>query len=1095
MTPTTNLPNAFRAAAHAFAEELRASFASGIPAQPEDQLKAPVQALLRAVKPQVFTRTEAQVHDLGGRPDIGVSVRQALCGYVELKAPGSGARTSRFRGRDKEQWEKFKALPNVLYTDSIEWALYRSGEQQPDVEPVLIRFDELIERGAAALDDDHLFQLHRLLHDFLSWQPIVPTDAPALAAMLAPLCRLLRADVLVAAERQESALHRLCGEIRDYLFPHATDAEFADIYAQTLTYALLLARLSGETELTTARAADRLDSGHGLLAETLRVLTVRAARDEIETPVSLLERVIGAVDPGRLARRGDPWLYFYEDFLAAYDPRLRRSYGVYYTPQQVIQCQVALAAELLIDRFEKPLTYADEDVIFLDSSAGTAAYPIAAIENGLRLVEARFGAGMLPAMATRCAQNVYGFELLVGPYAVAHLRLTNLLAAAGATLPEEGIHMYLTDTLESPHINPPQPPLMAERLTTEQRRARLVKDEVPVFICMGNPPYFREEGEADEPLTRGKWVRFGDPNERPILRDFTEPAGGHALNLYNLYVYFWRWTLWKMFENPNSAGTGIVSFITASSYLRGPGFVGMRQRMREAFDDLWIIDLEGDNLGARKTENVFAIQTPVCIAIGVRYAREKQNALARVLYARLTGTREEKYAKLDAIRSFADVQWRECFVGARDILWPTPPASWSQSPLLTDLWPWQGCGAKFERTWPIGENRPLLERRWQLLLEAPLEEKRGLFREDDDRQVDRRYLALRPPRNRLPPIADLDADTPPLEIVRYGFRSFDRRFAIADNRIGGRLNPSLWSVHSDSQTYITSLLTGVLGKGTSVVASANVPDLHHFRGSFGGRDVVPLWRDAAATRSNLPAGLLDVLGRSIGPVTPEDFFAYTYAVLSAPNYVEKFWEELTVPGPRIPVTCDAALYQRAVKLGRRLLWLHTFGERFVPEANPRGQIPRGTARCTRGIPTTPEGYPETVVWEDNRLRVGEGEFQPVPQSVWKHNVSDFFIVEGWVKSRLRSPTGRRRGPLDAIRPATWTADLTQELLEVLWVLEATIEMQPQLNALLADLLAGPLFAAADLPQPTAAERRPPGDEPDDGAQGELLIGLDQNAPN
>jgi hypothetical protein len=230
-----------------------------------------------------------------------------------------------------------------------------------------------------------------------------------------------------------------------------------------------LARLSGETELSTARAANMLDSGQGLLAETLRVLTYRTARAEIETPIVLLERIIGAVDPEKLARRGDPWLYFYEDFLAAYDPELRKKYGVYYTPQEVIQCQIHLTSELLNERFGKGLTFADEGVVFLDSSAGTAAYQIAAIESALQRVEERYGPGMVPAMATRCAQNVYGFELLVGPYAVAHLRLTNLLQAAGATLPDEGIHMYLTDTLESPHTDPPQLHLMAERLTTEQR--------------------------------------------------------------------------------------------------------------------------------------------------------------------------------------------------------------------------------------------------------------------------------------------------------------------------------------------------------------------------------------------------------------------------------------------------------------------------------------------------------------------------------------------------------------------------------------------------------------------------------------------------
>ena len=149
-----------------------------------------------------------------------------------------------------------------------------------------------------------------------------------------------------------------------------------------------------------------------------------------------------------------------------------------------------------------------------------------------------------------------------------------------------------------------------------------MKADVPVFVSVGNPPYFREQAEDSSDNTRGKWVRFGDSTstsaaarraggERPILDDFVDLAPPvHVKNLYNLYVYFWRWTLWKMFEQPGAPRRGIVSFITAASYLRGPGFTGMRQRMREAFDELWIIDLEGGSLGSRKTENVFAIQTP-----------------------------------------------------------------------------------------------------------------------------------------------------------------------------------------------------------------------------------------------------------------------------------------------------------------------------------------------------------------------------------------------------------------------------------------------------------------------------------------------------
>jgi hypothetical protein len=1099
MTLPANLPTAFRAAAHTFADKLHEVFASGLPAQPEDQLKAPVQNLLATVTSGVLTKTEAQLEELSGRPDIGVEVNRLLCGFVELKAPGLGVTKSKLKGRNKAQWDKFKELPNILYTDALEWVLYRTGkETEEGGRPIVVRLDGILERGAAALDDLTLARLHTLLLDFLTWRPTVPHEPSRLAEMLAPLCRLLRADVFAAVERPGSALDHLCAEIRQYLFPHTDHAQFADIYAQTLTYALLLARLSGETKLTTARAADRLDSGHGLLAQTLRILTQADARAEIETAVSVLERIISEVDPVRLAKRGDPWLYFYEHFLAAYDEKLRKNYGVYYTPQEVIACQVALVSELLTDRFGKPLTFADEGVVFLDSSAGTAAYPLAAIESALRRVEDRFGKGAVAEHATRCAENVYAFEILVGPYAVAHLRLTKLFADAGATLPKDGLHVLLNDTLESPHANPVQPPLFGRRLTDEQRRANRVKAEKPVFVCMGNPPYFREESDEDgAEKTRGKWVRFGDeerPAEPPILRDFVEGAPPlHVKNLYNLYVYFWRWTLWKMFENGYAERRGVVSFITAASYLRGPGFSAMRQRMREAFDELWILDLEGDDRGARKTENVFAIQTPVCIATGIRHAKEKQRPLAAVRYARITGTRAEKLARLKAINGLGDIEWADCFDGPSDPMVPRQAGNYFAWPALTDLWPWQVNGIQWKRTWPVGETREVLEERWNRLLSASLKERAALMRETSARSVGRQIEPFpqhgsQTPKDEngrhskfLPPLASLPVSAKPVTSERYCWRSFDRHWMLPDNRLCDRPRPPLQAAHGDLQTYLTSLLTDVLGDGSAMTACAHLPDLHHFCGR-GAKDIIPLWRDTDATQPNLSANLLQTLSTALGsPISAEDFFAYTYGVLSAPGYVETFSEELTIPGPRLPVTRDAALFARAVALGRQLLFLHTYGERFVPPGARRGQIPSGAARCRKGVPTKSEEYPEDFEWtegatpEDGVLRVGKGEFAPISRAVWEFSVSGYDVVKSWLGFRMKVRSGKKSSPLDEIRPAAWTAALTTELLELFWVLEATVAAHPAADALLAEIIAGPLFAAADFPTPTAAERAAPGE--------------------
>jgi hypothetical protein len=187
-------------------------------------------------------------------------------------------------------------------------------------------------------------------------------------------------------------------------------------------------------------------------------------------------------------------------------------------------------------------------------------------------------------------------------------------------------------------------------------------------------------------------------------------AGVHLKNLYNDYVYFWRWALWKVFETVR--GPGIVSFITASSYLRGPGFVGMRQVMRQTFDDLWIIDLEGDNLGPRKTENVFAIQTPVAIAIGVRYGAPNPATPARARYTRVVGARETKLSLLDGTTGFASFTWQDCFDGRMNPLLPRGVGDYYSWPRLTDLFPWQHSGSQYKRTWPIGETAKVLHERW-----------------------------------------------------------------------------------------------------------------------------------------------------------------------------------------------------------------------------------------------------------------------------------------------------------------------------------------------------------------------------------------------
>ena len=569
-----------------FADGLKATFSLPGSASPEDQLKAPVAALLRDAGATfaltVESRTETHLPEHKVRPDIAVYVDKLICGYVELKAPGLGADAPKLKGaHNKAQWNKLKGLPNLIYTDGRDWALYRDGVRCS----AIVRLDDdPTERGSKAVSNSNCDALSALLRDFLGWAPIVPHRPRLLAQYLAPLTRFLRSEVKAALENPDSPIALLANEIRQHFLPEADDSQFADAYAQTVAYALLLARLSGAKDLDPAAAARTLGQSNAVLALALDRLGQKEARDELRVGFELLQRSLSALDPHEFLKTSpDIWLYFYEDFLAAYDPKLRKDYGVYYTPREVVELQVRLVSELLETRFGKTAGFADDGVVFLDPAVGTGTYLVAAVKHGLARVRNRYGDGAVPARAAQMARNMHGFEILIGPYAVAHVRLTQALESEGAELGDR-LNIYLADTLGSPHMAPPGGlTLTYKALTQEHEAARKVKSEGEILVCSAIHPMIgsrsrkathkrseRGAGSGSEIRLRVEQGRKKGANGQ-ILRDFTEPAakagaGLHVKNLYNDYVYFWRWALWRLFEQQQCGG--VVSFITASSYLR-----------------------------------------------------------------------------------------------------------------------------------------------------------------------------------------------------------------------------------------------------------------------------------------------------------------------------------------------------------------------------------------------------------------------------------------------------------------------------------------------------------------------------------------------
>lgn len=315
-------------------------------------MRAPLEALFQGLaalaglpEASVTLVGESTLGALATRPDYAVTVRNALVGFIEVKAPGKGADPRRFTDEhDKKQWAKLKSLPNLLYTDGNIFGLWRDGQ----LVDKLVELEGDVETAGTKLAAPAT--LPSLIADFLGWSPVPPRTVKQLAETSARLCRLLRDEVTEELERKNPGLTELAQEWRGLLFPQASDAEFADGYAQAVTFGLLVAR-AREIELKDGidKAALGLRKSNSLIATALRLLTDSPeVQEALASALRTLARVLDAVHWPTLTKGdADAWLYFYKDFLAVYDNALRKRTGSYYTPPEVVEAMVRLVDEAL----------------------------------------------------------------------------------------------------------------------------------------------------------------------------------------------------------------------------------------------------------------------------------------------------------------------------------------------------------------------------------------------------------------------------------------------------------------------------------------------------------------------------------------------------------------------------------------------------------------------------------------------------------------------------------------------------------------------------------------------------------------------------
>jgi type I restriction-modification system DNA methylase subunit len=650
-----------------FMTEVSSIYQTG--AATEHSYRSALQNLLSSVAEDITALNEPKRVKCGA-PDFIVSQGDIVIGHVEAKDIDIGIRG--LKGSNKDQQERYRAaLPNLIYTNCLEWDFYRDGE--------LIASVRIADFVLGVQPRPQEFEaLENLLRDFIAQRPQTITSPRELAERMAGKANLIK-DVLfrtLAEDKDvQSELSAQYNAFKENLIHDITPNDFADIYAETIAYGMFAARLHDTTLDTFSRqeALELLPKSNPFLRSLFTYVAGYDLDDRIAWIIDDLARVFRACDVaklmegfGKLTGQRDPFLHFYETFLAAYNPAKRKARGVWYTPEPVVNFIVRAVDEVLQTEFGladgladtskvvidwetgeigkkgKPVTIKKEvhRVQILDPATGTGTFLAEVIKQIAPRVQ-----GIAPAMWSKYIEDdliprLHGFELLMASYAMCHMKLDMILTELGykpAKAPPR-LSVYLTNSLEEGEpANQTLP--FTQWLSREAKGANTIKRDMPIMCVVGNPPY------SGISHNMGEWISG-------LIEDYKYVDGKHFGErkhwLHDDYVKFIRLSESLIEKN----GEGVLGFITNHGYLDNPTFRGMRWHLLKTFDKIHVIDLHGN---ANKKEvtpegkpdkNVFDIQQGVAIIIAVKTGAKPKKGLAQVCHGELWGTREGKYKAL-----------------------------------------------------------------------------------------------------------------------------------------------------------------------------------------------------------------------------------------------------------------------------------------------------------------------------------------------------------------------------------------------------------------------------------------------------------------
>ena len=949
-----------------------------------------------------------------GRPDfIATDTSQNAVGSIEAETFGTDL--DALTGHAKTQNARFiENVDNFILTNFVEFRLYSGGA---------LRATSQVIPGALTKDETRT-----LLSLFFGAETVPLATPEALAKHLARRTRELHTQIATTLTDENSNIYGMFSAFKEMLLVTLTPTDFADMYAQTLTYGLFAARctLPHATQFSRLTAAAAVPRSNPFLRQLFHHIAspnlesnITWILDEIVTLLRNVSAEMLSTAFDAHTHAADPIIHFYETFLAEYAPGRRVERGVYYTPQPVISYIVRSMDALLKTKLGKPDGLADKDALILDPATGTGGFLMEVLSRIRQHVMTTYGGGIWGRYVNEhLAQRLIGFEVLVAPYTIAHLNLCIFLQAQGwnEDMNNERLRIYLTNTLETPV--PRERYAFAQFISDEANAAVSVKTDAPILVIVGNPPYPENSANPSRDGT-GELTFIGR-----LIEDYKrvdgKPLGERASTvLQGDYVKFIRWAQWRI----DKTGEGIFGYIVNNSFLDGPVFRGMRQSLMDSFTAIYHLNLHGSIRrtsvvpDGERDENVFDIQQGVSILLCVK-ARDDATP-ARVYYADMWGSRAEKYRALLS----TDVQTTE---------WEEVPAA---SPLYLFVPQSTEHKAEYEAGWKVSDifqehsvgfftqrDKLAVHRSEEAvrqtvadfasLSEGKAREKYQLKKDSRDWQVRLAQADLRKHCVREEGHGGVRYAAKDEYLAQMFYRPFDTRFTYYTGqsrgfhstpcrkimhhlRVGKNLALCTCRIVTNSVWQHALITDRITEKGyisTQRSESSHVFPLYLYPHSEElelaterSLNLSPAFLKALSAQLDLPqtAGF----GLPEG-ISPEAILGYLYAILHNPIYRERYAAFLKYDFPRIPLPRDLAQFRQLSALGQELIDVHLFRNVAM---SPRHRF---------------EGEGDAVV---SKLRYEVGHvwinttqhFADVPMAVWEFEVGAYQVCEKWLRERRR----------------------------------------------------------------------------------------------